>query len=380
MSADLARLQSPAAVQAALDEFSRLGRTAFLSRYGFGKAREFMVRDARTGQLCDSKGIVGAAFGYQFPEEGPLAAADFSGGEATVLPTLQRLGFEVIRIGEDWNAEEVQATVAAYFEMLGLEAANIPYTKTAFNAQLRQQLKGRSKGSVELKFQNISAVLHSLDLPFISGYKPRANAQLLLRQSVQRFILDHPNTLSRVVNAMEEVKKPAEASFHASLVDPPSLESVVQLKSNSPKLRLPRKVDWAQRDEANRKLGRAGEQWVIGFEHRRLSDAGHPELIQQLDWVSERLGDGAGFDILSHDRPGVVRFIEVKTTNGGHASSFVISRNELDFAAECEDAFHLYRVFDFRQAPKLYVLKGKLAEQLHLEAIDYRASFRRLMA
>ncbi|WP_236581548.1 DUF3883 domain-containing protein [Hydrogenophaga sp. BPS33] len=117
---------------------------------------------------------------------------------------------------------------------------------------------------------------------------------------------------------------------------------------------------------------------MIGFEQRRLVDAGHPELFQKLDWVSDRLGDGTGYDILSHDGPGVHRFIEVKTTNGGYASSFIISRNELDFAKEAEDAFHLYRVFQFREEPRLYILKGRLAEQLHLEPIDYRASFRRL--
>lgn len=145
------------------------------------------------------------------------------------------------------------------------------------------------------------------------------------------------------------------------------------------KVRFPRKTNWAQRDEANRHLGRAGEQWVIGFEQRRLVHAGYPELFQQLDWVSDRLGDGSGYDILSHERPGEHRFIEVKTTNGGHASSFIISRNELDFAAEAGDAFHLYRVFQFREEPRLYILNGPLADQLHLEPIDFRASFRRLV-
>lgn len=380
MSTELSRLESPSAVQAALDEFVRLGRIPFLSRYGFGKSRDFMVRDAHTGQLCDSKAIVGAAFGYQFPEEGPLKHEDFSGGEATVVPRLQRLGFEVVRIGEDWTAAEVEATVASYFEMLRLEASQEQYTKAQFNAQLRQQLRGRSKGSVELKYQNISAVLHGLELPFIPGYKPRSNAQLLLRQAVQRFVRDHSDVVAHVVDAMEEVKTPAQQCFHASVVAAPALETVVQLKGDEAKPRMPRKIDWAQRDEANRKLGRAGEQWVIAFEQRRLMEAGCPELFLQLDWVSDRLGDGAGYDILSHERPGEHRFIEVKTTNGGHASSFIISRNELEFAAEREDAFHLYRVFQFRAEPKLYILKGNLGDQLHLEPIDYRASFRRLVA
>lgn len=38
--------------------------------------------------------------------------------------------------------------------------------------------------------------------------------------------------------------------------------------------RLRRKFDYAARDEANRKLGRAGEQWVIEFEQQRLTDLG----------------------------------------------------------------------------------------------------------
>ncbi len=135
MAVEISRLQSPAAVQAALDEFSRLGRTAFLKRYGFGKSRDFLVRNARTGQLCDSKAIVGAAFGHQFPQEGPLKPTDFSGGEATVVPRLQHLGFDVVRIGEDWTFDEVQATVASYFEMLLLEAEQQRYTKNEFNAQ-----------------------------------------------------------------------------------------------------------------------------------------------------------------------------------------------------------------------------------------------------
>jgi hypothetical protein len=69
MVAELALLQSPAAVQTARDEFALVGRTAFLARYGYCKSRDFMVRDAQSGHLCDSKAIVGAAYGYQFPRK-----------------------------------------------------------------------------------------------------------------------------------------------------------------------------------------------------------------------------------------------------------------------------------------------------------------------
>lgn len=379
MAATLSKLRSPVAVQAALDEYVRLGRTAFLARYGFGKSRDFLVRDSFTGQLCDSKAIVGAAYGHEHPALGPLKNTEFSGGEETVVLKLRQLGFEVVRVGEDWSRDEVDATVAAYFEMLRLEAQQIPYKKTEFNAELRQSLRGRSKASVELKFQNISSVLLSMDLPFVAGYKPRSNAQLLLRKAVQKFALDHPDVVGRIVDSLEEVKTPKEKTFKAIVVAPPSIEDLPLAELTAPKVRLPRKVDFAARDESNRRLGRAGEQWVIEFEHRRLQDAGMAELLQRVDWVSDRLGDGTGFDILSYDRPDRERFIEVKTTNGPIRSSFIISRNELDFSHEAADSYYLYRLFQFRESPKLYVLRGDLTTQLHLEPIDYRASFRRMM-
>lgn len=379
MSAELSLLQSPSAVQTALDEFHRLGRIAFLDRYGFGKSRDYLVRNPVTGELCDSKAIVGAAFGHQYPKQGPLKPDEFSGGEATVVPKLQSLGFEVVRIGEDWSPEEVNATVASYFEMLALEARQTKYNKAEYNATLRQQLRGRSKSSVELKHQNVSAVLHSLGLPFIPGYKPRNNAQLLLRKAVQQYVLDHSDLVKQVVDSLEEVKSPAERTFTAVLVDPPPIEVVAKLDLAPSRARLPRKIDYPARDEANRTLGRAGEQWVLDFEHQRLVEAGMADVFSQVDWVSDRLGDGAGYDILSYETATQPRYIEVKTTNGTRASSFIISRNELDFSKEAGDAFFLYRVFQFRQSPTLYMLRGDVSKQLHLEPMDYRASFQRLV-
>lgn len=176
----LSQLRSPAAVQAAIDEFVQLGRTKFLARYGFGKSRDFLVRDPKTGVDCDSKAIVGVAFGKQFPDMGPLSADSFSGGEATVVPALTALGFAIIRIGEDWSEMEVEATVSDYFEMLCAEASGRPFNKSEHNQALRRLLSGRSKSSIELKHQNISAVLDSLGLPYINGYKPRGNSRILL--------------------------------------------------------------------------------------------------------------------------------------------------------------------------------------------------------
>lgn len=107
------------------------------------------------------------------------------------------------------------------------------------------------------------------------------------------------------------------------VVASPSMMDAVQADMGKCLPRLPRIINWAHRDEVIRTLGRAGEQWAIAFEQKRLCEAGRPELFQKLEWVSDTLGDGTGYDIVSHDALEKPRYIKVKTTNGGHRSSFV---------------------------------------------------------
>ena len=163
------------------------------------------------------------------------------------------------------------------------------------------------------------------------------------------------------------------------LVEAPSPVEV-PAEALSPKIRQPRRIDFAARDEANRRLGRAGEQWVLGYEQQRLHEAGCAELFQKLRWVSEEDGDGTGYDILSFEPQDAERYIEVKTTNASRETPFVLSRNEVEFSREAGARFHLYRVFDFGRQPRLYILTGDVSRHLHLEPMDYRASFRRLRA
>jgi hypothetical protein len=76
-----------------MNEFDRIGRDKFLRKYGFGPSRAYFLR--RDGKYYDSKAIVGAAYGYQYPQKGQLRAEDFSGGENTVRSRLEALGFPV---------------------------------------------------------------------------------------------------------------------------------------------------------------------------------------------------------------------------------------------------------------------------------------------
>ena len=82
----------------AIAEADELGREGFLEKYDFGPSRSYFLR--HDGTDYDSKAILGAARGYQYPDRGPLGAHDFSGGEKTVERALKRLGFDVVRRDE----------------------------------------------------------------------------------------------------------------------------------------------------------------------------------------------------------------------------------------------------------------------------------------
>jgi len=89
----LEKLTDTEAVREAITEFNSMGREAFLQKYGFGQARAHFLRI--NGKYYDSKAICGAAFGFQYPDQGPLRNEEFSGGDATVKRRLNELGFAV---------------------------------------------------------------------------------------------------------------------------------------------------------------------------------------------------------------------------------------------------------------------------------------------
>jgi len=75
---------SPPSVRVAIAAFRRLGREAFLRKCGFGQAREYFL--VFGFERFDSKAILGAARGYEFPDRGLLRFDQFGGGAATVAP------------------------------------------------------------------------------------------------------------------------------------------------------------------------------------------------------------------------------------------------------------------------------------------------------
>lgn len=127
--------------------------------------------------------------------------------------------------GENWSRDEVEATVADYFSMLREELAGRVVNKARHNEGLRNQLRGRSKGSVEFKHANISAVLNLHDYPYIDGYKPRFNFQALLEQVVLEYLEVHRDFFDPFLNGPvlnpTVTPMPDEDSLTEIIVNPP---------------------------------------------------------------------------------------------------------------------------------------------------------------
>ena len=272
--------------------------------------------------------------------------------------------------GTDWSSAELDAIVADYFAMLQEEQTGQQYNKTAHRRLLMESIH-RSRGSIEFKHQNISAVLSQLGLPRIAGYLPAWNFQGAIADAIGRFLGPNPDPIPLLL--------PTATGFsEASILfeEAPPTAPAVSAKAKQAFDRVARKFDPAQRDQLNRTLGLAGEKHVFESEHRRLLTMERPDLARKIRWVSQEDGDGLGYDIRSYDTDGKERLLEVKTTRGGNTTPFYLTRNESAVAEERPDAFRLYRVYDFSKNPRLFTLTPPLEAVLQLEPMTFRASLK----
>lgn len=138
-----------------------------------------------------------------------------------------------------------------------------------------------------------------------------------------------------------------------------------------------KKIDFQELNETNARIGFLGEKLVLEAEKRALSD--FSELQRQIKHVSQEDGDGCGYDILSFDRSGNKKYIEVKTTTGDQNTPFFISENELAFSVTHAANYHLYRLFNFEKLSDSDVInyfekKGNLKKYFNFRPVNYISS------
>lgn len=268
--------------------------------------------------------------------------------------------------GQPWTDHEIRLVVTAYFDLLAAELRGERPPKATLIRELHRQMPTRSTGSIEFKMGNISAVLDQLQEPWIDGYKPYPNYQQRLREAVvDRMAADHRigETLAEYQSNARPAPSPIRRSLEDLLVPPPSVGRGARRGS----IGLTTGALGAIRDLQNRKLGKAGEEFVLEAERLSLERSGRSDLADLVEWTADARGDGAGYDIASFRPDGSPLHIEVKTTNLGVRTPFHITRWEVEVSKRESPIWSLYRVFDFRSDPRIYRLDGSVEESSRLE-------------
>lgn len=277
--------------------------------------------------------------------------------------------------GGDWSKREVEAIVDDYLSMLASELAGTPYSKAAHRRALLPLLNGRSDQSVEFKHANISAALLDAGFPYISGYKPRSNYQALL-----------VDVLSERMSGAAQLQEVAAADADRPMVVP-EVDDILAVLTAAPKaaadthkaaeptrpaIRIT--TNYIEREARNRSLGAAGELFALNYERARLIHVGKEALAARIEHTSKVRGDYEGYDILSFDETGAERLIEVKTTKYAVHTPFFVSRNEVTASERCASRYHVYRLYGFRRAPRLYTLPGAISQTCQLSAASFLAT------
>ena len=263
--------------------------------------------------------------------------------------------------------------MADYFTMLAADLSGCVYNKADHNRRLQSRI-GRGRGSIEYKYQNISAVLMGIGETWIPGYKPAFNFQFSLVDAVIRWLDRNEEIL---ISTTSSGKLAVDIGVMPEIaMGPPPTTSERRPRDEVDQMRaITRRFDVAGRVERNHALGRAGEQCVLAHERAILMGTGRPDLARRVRWVSEEEGDGAGFDIASFSPEGQPRLIEVKTTNGWARTPFYITRNEVTIAEERPTDWCLLRLWNFAREPRAFELRAPLNAHVMLIATSFEARF-----
>lgn len=274
---------------------------------------------------------------------------------------------------ESWSPFEVEAIVSDYFSMLVKENAGIAYSKAEHRRALLPLLQNRTEGSVEFKHQNISAVLAKYGMPYINGYKPAWNYQRLLEEIVlSRISKELEKSFEVFASSLPLIKN--NIAFNSFEQSPPEKQPI---STSEPEIiyRTPVKINYIEREQSNKMIGNTGEKLVLEYEKWRLINAGKESFADQIEWVANTQGDGLGFDILSKNANGTDRYIEVKSTKLTKEAPFYFSQNELMFSRDKKSNYHLYRVFNLKDDPKVFVLDGSFDEFCNYQPVKFKGYF-----
>ena len=142
-----------------------------------------------------------------------------------------------------------------------------------------------------------------------------------------------------------------------------------------------KKIDYVQKAKSNARNGLLGEELVIAYEQNRLRNIGREDLAENIKWISKE-DDTIGYDIISFDVDNnnnvQEKYIEVKTTESSSDKNvFYISANEVSVAEKLKEKYFIYRIFNIKKNPSVFVLNySDFKDKIELSINSYMASIK----
>lgn len=87
-----------------------------------------------------------------------------------------------------WTDAELKLAIKAYLKMLKWQKDGTPFVKAEQNRTLQQLLPGRTIGSIEYRWQNISAVLAEKKRKYVIGYLPAQNVGAAVKEKIWHMV------------------------------------------------------------------------------------------------------------------------------------------------------------------------------------------------
>ncbi|GAA5003156.1 HNH endonuclease [Kitasatospora paranensis] len=192
----------------AIAEFNTLGQDAFLTTYGYGVAREYLL--VHEGREYDSKAIAGVAHKYEYGTA--LGSHDFSGGRSGAVTWLESAGFRVTSLrNPDWAQDELILACAITADN-GWKAMRPNDPRVADLSAVLQLLPLHDQASRSSSFRNANSVARkTADLathhPHYEGKPTKGGAADL---AVLKAFLDSPVEMAAAAHLIRHGIKSGE--------------------------------------------------------------------------------------------------------------------------------------------------------------------------
>lgn len=205
------------------------------------------------------------------------------------------------------------------------------------------------------------------------GYKLLRDMKMFTE--VDSSIRDYEDVLGEDIEEVEEILNSKVTLEKADAPERKKRKSRVITSSTGAK-----NHDFNKSNKENKLTGDLGEKLVLDYEKGKLKALGITDIEDKVFTTTSRkeeYGNAYPCDIISYDpATGSKVFIEVKTTKGNAETPFFISREEVQFSADNENDYKLYRVYQALSngKPKFYETLGKVEDNFSLEEDRYIAT------